>query len=49
VPGSSSWNVGIGLAPGDVKHDDKGIATMKALGQNLAWFLKKMNGRIILF
>jgi multimeric flavodoxin WrbA len=44
VPGSSYLNVGIGLAPGDVKHDDEGIATMKTLGQNMAWFLKKING-----
>ena len=44
VPGSSYWNVGIGLAPGDVKHDDEGLATMKTLGQNMAWLLKKING-----
>lgn len=44
VPGSSYWNVGIGLAPGDVKHDDEGIATMKTLGQNMAWLLRKING-----
>jgi multimeric flavodoxin WrbA len=44
VPGSSYWNVGIGLAPGDVKGDDEGIATMKTLGQNMAWLLKKING-----
>jgi len=43
VPGSSYWNVGIGLAPGDVKHDDEGIATMRTLGANMAWVLKKLN------
>ena len=43
VPGSSYWNVGIGLAPGDVKQDDEGIATMKTLGQNMAWLMKKIN------
>lgn len=43
VPGSSYWNVGIGLAPGDVKGDDEGIATMKTLGANMAWVLKKLN------
>ena len=42
VPGSSYWNVGIGLAPGDVKTDDEGIATMKTLGANMAWLLKKI-------
>ena len=42
VPGSSYWNVGIGLAPGDVKTDDEGIATMKTLGANMAWLIKKI-------
>jgi len=42
VPGSSYWNVGIGLAPGDVKNDDEGIATMKTLGANMAWVMKKL-------
>lgn len=44
VPGSSYWNVGLGLAPGDVKHDEEGIDTMKTLGRNMAWLLKKING-----
>ena len=43
VPGSSYWNVGIGLHPGDVKKDDEGLATMKTLGANMAWVLKKLN------
>lgn len=42
VPGSSYWNVGIGLAPGDVKTDDEGIGTMKRLGANMAWLMKKI-------
>ena len=41
VPGSSYWNVGIGLAPGDVKGDTEGRATMKTLGANMAWLLEK--------
>jgi len=43
VPGSSYWNVGIGLAPGDVKGDKEGLATMKTLGANMAWLLEKMH------
>jgi len=43
VPGSSYWNVGIGLAPGDVKTDDEGTMTMQTLGANMAWLLKKIN------
>ena len=42
VPGSSYWNVGTGLAPGDVTTDDEGIATMKTLGANMAWLMKKI-------
>ncbi len=43
VPGSSYWNIGVGLAPGDVKGDEEGIATMQTLGKNMAWLLKKIN------
>src|SRR5512136_634615 len=42
VPGSSYWNVGIGLAPGDVKTDDEGAMTMQTLGINMAWLMKKI-------
>jgi multimeric flavodoxin WrbA len=42
IPGSSYWNVGIGLEPGDVEKDDEGIQTMKTLGLNMAWLLKKL-------
>jgi multimeric flavodoxin WrbA len=43
VPGSSYWNVGIGREAGEVKEDEEGIATMKTLGANMAWVLKKLN------
>ncbi|MCK9631377.1 MAG: flavodoxin family protein [Methanoregula sp.] len=43
VPGSSYWNVGLGHAAGDVKEDEEGIATMKTLGANMAWVMKKLN------
>ena len=42
VPGSSYWNIGVGLAPGDVKADDEGTMTMQTLGTNMAWLLKKI-------
>ncbi|MGZ3721274.1 MAG: flavodoxin family protein, partial [Bdellovibrionota bacterium] len=42
TPGSSYWNVGIGRNPGEVKNDAEGIQTMKTLGQNMAWLLKKI-------
>jgi multimeric flavodoxin WrbA len=44
MPGSSYWNIGIGRDPGDVMKDEEGIQTMKTLGQNMAWLLKKLHG-----
>ncbi len=43
IPGSSYWNMGMGLAEGDVENDEEGIRTMEILGQNMAWLLKKIN------
>jgi multimeric flavodoxin WrbA len=42
IPGSSYWNIGMGLAEGDVEKDEEGIRTMQVLGQNMAWLLKKL-------
>ncbi len=44
VPGSSYWNLGFGWEPGEVKNDSEGVQTMKTLGQNMAWLLKKIHG-----
>ncbi|MDR1741587.1 MAG: flavodoxin family protein [Synergistaceae bacterium] len=43
VPCSSYWNVLFGLAPGDVERDEEGIGTMRSLGTNMAWLLKKLH------
>jgi multimeric flavodoxin WrbA len=43
VPGSCYWNVGIGREKGDVEHDAEGIETMKVLGRNMAWLLKRLH------
>ncbi len=42
VPGSNYWNMGVGLEKGDVDKDEEGIMTMKVLGKNMAWLLKKL-------
>ena len=42
VPGSSYWNIGVGRESGEVSHDDEGMQTMRTLGQNMAWLLKKL-------
>jgi multimeric flavodoxin WrbA len=44
VPGSSYWNMGFGLDKGDVEKDEEGLLTMKTLGENMAWLLKKIHG-----
>jgi multimeric flavodoxin WrbA len=44
VPGSSYWNMGIGLNKGDVEEDEEGVGTMKTLGENMAWLLKTLRG-----
>ena len=43
VPGSVYWNLGIGLLPEEVAGDEEGMRTMKILGENMAWLLKKIS------
>lgn len=40
VPGSTYWNMGIGLAKEEVKDDDEGMANMRHLGQTISWLGK---------
>ncbi len=42
VPGSSYWNIAIGRNKGDVLKDEEGMNTMKVLGENMAWLMKKL-------
>lgn len=44
VPGSSYWNFAIGRDPGDVLNDKEGMQTIKTLGENMAWLMKKVRG-----
>jgi multimeric flavodoxin WrbA len=44
VPGSSYWNIGLGREKGEAANDEEGVRTMRALGINLAWLLKKIEG-----
>jgi hypothetical protein len=40
--GSSYWNFAFVGAPGDVLKDEEGIGTMRTLGENMAWLMKKL-------
>ncbi len=42
VVGSCYWNFAFGREIGEVKNDEEGLRTMKILGENMAWLLKKI-------
>lgn len=42
VPGSIYWNLGFGLEEGDAGNDPEGLATMRVLGENMAWLLQRI-------
>ena len=42
VPGSSYWNFAFGGKPGDVLNDEEGKQTMRTLGENMGWLMKKL-------
>ena len=44
VPGSSYWNIAVGREKGEVSKDEEGLKTMRVLGENIAWLLKKTKG-----
>ena len=43
IPGSSYWNMGIGREKGDVLKDEEGLNTMRVLGENMAYLLKRLH------
>ncbi|BCO09069.1 flavodoxin family protein [Desulfolithobacter dissulfuricans] len=43
IVGSSYWNIGIGRDKGEVAGDEEGVTTMRNLGRNMAWLLKKLH------
>ena len=42
IASSIYWNFGIGYIPGDIETDEEGNRTMKHLGENMAWLIKKI-------
>jgi len=43
IVGSSYWNIGVGREKGEVAGDEEGVETMRTLGKNMAWLLKKIH------
>jgi len=42
IVGSSYWNMSLAWKEGDYENDKEGVRTMKDLGDNMAWLLKKI-------
>ena len=40
---SQYWNMVYGQTPGQASQDDEGLQTMRTLGRNMAWLLKKLS------
>lgn len=42
---SQYWNIVYGQTPGQAAQDTEGMQTMRTLGQNMAWVVKRLNTR----
>ena len=40
---SQYWNIAYGHTPDQVSQDEEGLQTMRTLGRNMAWLLKKLS------
>ena len=40
---SQYWNMAYGQTPGQVSRDEEGMQTMRTLGRNMAWMIKRLN------
>lgn len=43
VPGSTYWNFGVGMQPGEVEQDKEALENMQDLGTTIAWLIKKLH------
>lgn len=43
VVSSQYWNMVYGQTPGQAAEDEEGMQTMRTLGRNMAWIIKKLN------
>jgi hypothetical protein len=42
IVGSNYWNIGIGKEMGEVADDQEGLESLRQLGENMVWLLKKI-------
>ena len=49
VPGSTYWNMGLGLDKGEVKQDAEGLNNMLNLGETIAWLGQVMKPNLYTF
>ena len=45
IVSSQYWNMVYGQTPGQAAQDEEGMQTMRTLGRNMAWMIKKLNVR----
>jgi len=45
VVSSQYWNIVYGQTPGQVEKDEEGMQTMRTMGRNMAWMMKRLEGR----
>ena len=45
IVSSQYWNMVYGQTPGQAAQDEEGMQTMRTLGRNMAWMVKKLNAR----
>ena len=43
VVSSQYWNMVYGQTPGQATQDEEGMQTMRTLGRNMAWMIRKLN------
>jgi multimeric flavodoxin WrbA len=45
IVSSQYWNMAYGQTVGQVERDEEGMQTMRTLGRNMAWMLRRLNTR----
>ena len=43
IVSSQYWNMAYGQTPGQAAQDEEGMQTMRTLGRNMAWMIRKLN------